>query len=272
MKKRTRTTGSAGPKPTVRGKSGVRGEGVPTAPEPDDDALRDPQASSAPERTVLALIRDIREGRMSGPMLHKDDRLRVVEHLTAEGYSGSEIAEVLKVSERTIIRDRIAVRELNALVPSPEMVGQVVGHLVRTAEQVTGRLRRIGREAGTKPSEKIESEKAVWQVQRELVITLQGIGYMPTAPTHLNAHITSGNDLPEAQALLAEIERLESLPELRAADGTPIVSSGLADLRGKLTRSIVAEQLNSMTQCGKPGQDFDGSGGVDADASEGTLP
>lgn len=269
MKKRPRNTGTVGAKQVERGSKLSRPE---DARGPSNGADRDPDAHGVPERTVLSLIREIREGRMSGPMLHRDDRLRVVEHLTAEGYTGPEIAEILKVSERTVIRDRIVVRELNALVPTDEMVGQVVGNLVRTAEQVTGRLRRIGRDAGTKAGEKIEAEKTIWVVQRELVVTLQGLGYLPTAPTNLNARITSGDDLPEAHALLAEIDRLESLPELRAADGTPMVSPGLADLRGMLTRSIVAEQLNSMTQGGNPGQDSGGSGGVDADASEGTHP
>jgi hypothetical protein len=212
------------------------------------------------------------KGACRASMLHRDDRLRVVEHLTAEGYTGPEIAEVLKVSERTVIRDRIAVREMNALLPSPELVGQVVGHMVRTAEQVTGRLRRIGREAGIKPAEKIEAEKVSWQIQRELVVTLQGLGYLPTAPTNLNAHITTGDELPQAETLLAEIDRLESLPELRAADGTPIVSPELSELRGMLTRSIVTQRLGSRGRDGESDSHAHSSGGVDADAAEGDRP
>ena len=184
----------------------------------------------------------------SGQVLDKDDRIRVVEHLTGEGYSGAEIAEVLKVSERTIIRDRIAARELNALAPSPELVGQVVGHLVRAAEQTTAHLRRIARDPNAKPADKIEAEKASWQVQRECVVTMQGLGYLPTAPTTLNAHITSGDDVPQTEALLSEIERLESLPAFTASDGTPIVSGELVELKSMLTRSFVAERLSSMSR------------------------
>ncbi len=253
-------------------KRGKSGDQASVAPDADETSLPDPEAISASERTVLSLIRDVREGRMSGVMLHRDDRLRVVEHLTAEGYTGPEIAEVLKVSERTVIRDRIAVREMNALLPSPELVGQVVGHMVRVAEQVTGRLRRIGREAGIKPAEKIEAEKVSWQIQRELVVTLQGLGYLPTAPTNLNAHITTGDELPQAETLLAEIDRLESLPELRAADGTPIVSPELSELRGMLTRSIVTQRLGSRGRDGESEPDTHSSGGVEVDAAEGDRP
>lgn len=261
MAKRTPKPSSGPAKdPTRHAASGPgdRARGTANAP---DKPVTDIDAGDSAARSVLSLIRDVREGRTSGPMLLKEDRIRVVEHLTGEGYSGAEIAEILKVSERTVNRDRIAVRELNALMPSDEMVGQVVGHLVRTAEQVTGRLRRIGREAGAKPVERIEAEKVVWQVQRELVVTLQGLGYLPTAPTSVHARVTTGDDLPQAEALLAEIDRIESLPELRAADGTPMVAPGLSDLRGILARSIVVERLNSMA-CGDTAEPGSGSGGV----------
>lgn len=259
-------------KQAARKKKGKSGDQASVAFDADETGLADPETISPSERTVLSLIRDVREGRMSGMMLHRDDRLRVVEHLTAEGYTGPEIAEVLKVSERTVIRDRIAVRELNALLPSTELVGQVVGHFVRAAEQATGRLRRIGREAGIKPAEKIEAERVAWQVQREVVVTLQGLGYLPTAPTNLNARVTAGDDLPQAETLLAEIDRLESLPDLQAADGTPIVSPELSELRGMLTRSIVTQRLGSRDRDGESEPHANSSGGVEANASEGTRP
>ncbi len=227
---------------------GIPGIGIPHTTgfnyigPPEDEA----SSSEHSGATVLSLIRDVREGRLSGPMLERADRQRVVEHLTGEGYSGAEIAEILKVSERTVIRDRIAVREQNALEPSDAMVAQVVGQMVRVAEQVAGRLRRIGREAGTKASEKIEAELGVWQVHREMVVTLQGLGYLPIAATHVNAHITAGDDLPEAQELLAEIDRLSALPELCAADGTPVMPAGLAELRTMLARTVVADRLGSL--------------------------
>lgn len=248
MARRTRTTRSKNHKQPAHPERRASDGQSPAASDFHGAPHLGPEAITPSERTVLSLIRDVREGRMSGVMLHRDDRLRVVEHLTAEGYTGPEIAEVLKVSERTVIRDRIAVREMNALLPSPELVGQVVGHLVRGAEQAIGRLRRIGREAGIKPAERIEAERVTWQIQRELVVTLQGLGYLPTAPTTLNAHISTGEDLPQTEALLAEIERLESLPELRAADGTPIVSPELSELRSVLTRSVVAERLHSLAR------------------------
>lgn len=198
------------------------------------------------ERTSLALIRDLREGRRSGLMLGVDDRRRVVEHLTAEGYSSAEIAEVLKIGERTVCRDRAAVRELNAIVPRDSMLPEVVGQLLRTAEQVTGRLRRISREAGIKPADRIEAEKAIWAVSRECVVSLQGLGYLPTAPTQVMAHVSGdGGGMAD---VLAEIERLAALPALSAADGTPIVAPALVELQRTLGQTHPTEGVASTSR------------------------
>jgi DNA-binding CsgD family transcriptional regulator len=202
------------------------------------------------ERTVLALIRDVREGRLSGQMLVKQDRIRIVEHLTAEGYSASEIAEILKVTERTVNRDRRDARAQNALAPSPALVGEVVGQLMKTAEQVSGRLRRIGRESNAKAADRVEAELGVWRVNRELVQSLQSLGYLPTAATQINARVMGDTQVPIASELFAELERLAGLPDIVAADGTTVVPhvipQKLDEMRAILARAAVAEQLESL--------------------------
>lgn len=55
---------------------------------------------------MLETIQRLRAGDLRASMLDSEDRRACVEHLTAEGYSVAETAQVLGVSDRTISRDR----------------------------------------------------------------------------------------------------------------------------------------------------------------------
>lgn len=223
---------------------------TPTVGEPEPAPDHDAQASDA--RSVITLLRDVHEGRLSGQMLAKPDRIRIVEHMTAEGYSALEIAEVLKVTDRTVTRDRADVRAMNALAITSGFVLETVGQLAATAEQVKRRLRRIGRDASAKPADRIAAEMGAWQVERELVTTLQGLGYLPTAATEINARISGDTHLPAPAELLAELDRLQGLPDIVAADGTPVVPGRLDELRSTLLRASAAEQIESMSRGSQP--------------------
>lgn len=81
-------------------------------------------------RPALSLIRDIQQGTLSPKNLTSEDRQRCVLHLTSEGYSKAEIAEILQVSERTISRDRESIRQSNALQRDPALPGEMAGQLL----------------------------------------------------------------------------------------------------------------------------------------------
>jgi transposase len=232
------------PKPSKRATRNV------AMPDPDRHPEPDPGTLPPDTRSVLTLLRDVHEGRLSGQMLAKPDRIRIVEHMTAEGYGASEIAEVLKVTERTVTRDRADARAMNALTVTPGFVLETVGQLAATADQVKRRLRRIGRDTSAKPADRIAAEMGVWQVERELVTTLQGLGYLPTAATEINARISGDAHLPATSELLAELDRLRALPDIVASDGTPVVPGRLDELRLALVRASAAEQIESMTHRG----------------------
>ncbi|MFM9996707.1 MAG: ECF-type sigma factor, partial [Phycisphaerales bacterium] len=119
---------------------------------------RDRQPGPEPrssDRTVLGLIKDLQAGHVSGGALAAGDRRRVVEHLWAEGYSVPEIAEVVKATERTVHRDRQAIRQANALDIHDGLVPEMVGGLVRQAEVAIGRLRRVARDRETAAATKV---------------------------------------------------------------------------------------------------------------------
>lgn len=171
---------------------------------------------SPPERGVIALIRDLQSGSISGRSLGADDRRRCVEHLIAEGYSVVETAEILGVAERTIARDRAVIREANALQKGPEFAGEMAGHLLRQAESGVSRLRRIARERECPHATKVEAERTAWAITREMIQSLQRLGYLPEAAREVRAslHHQLGPleaEPPTFDALLAEVNELESL-------------------------------------------------------------
>ena len=123
--------------------------------------------------TVLSVIRGLQSGTASPNNISISDRRACVEHLGAEGYSLVEIAEILKVAERTVARDRRAIHEANAIQRDPRLVEEIVGRLAREAELSISRMRRIAREKTTPASVKVDAEHRCYEVFGDLVRSLQ---------------------------------------------------------------------------------------------------
>lgn len=180
--------------------------------------------ASAPadtDRTVIAMIRALQGGELSGSNLGVGDRRRCVEHLSAEGYVVPEIAEILRVSERTIARDREAIKSANSVARDPKLVGEMVGHLLRQAEASVARMKRLGRDRETPPVVRLDAEKACWTVVRELTETLQSLGYLPTAQQTIAAELTHRFETePDYAGMQQELERLEGILRTSAPAGS----------------------------------------------------
>lgn len=232
-------------------------------------------------RSVIALIRAIRDGSTAPTSLAPEDRRRCVEHLTAEGYSVVEIAEILATSERTIARDRAALRQENAIERRPDLLPETVGRLVQEADQSIGRIRRAARDRQARPGERVEAEYTAWRIARELTERLQSLGYLPTAATQVSAdliHHHQVDGLPDFAQLQEELDRVERIV-LTSADGVSVVQqraepgggardrggtegdgvvgvggvagvelrSQLLALRGAVQRGVIAERIALLT-------------------------
>ena len=165
--------------------------GLPAAQHGQDNTADSPTQSSD-DRSVLSVIRDIQQSALDPRSLGVEDRRRCVEHLTGEGYSLAEIAEILKVTERTIARDRSAVRQSNAIERDEDITGEMVGQLVKQADTTINRIRRVTRDSDTPPASRIEGEKACWVIARDLIQKLQSLGYLPNAPQEIRGRMIDG--------------------------------------------------------------------------------
>jgi len=200
------------------------------------------------ERSVLSLIRDIQSGAVNGRSLDIEDRQRCVEHMTGEGYSVVEIAEVLKTSDRTIARDKAAIRAANSVERDPRLAAETVGYLMRQADLTVSHIRRTVRDKETPPGVKIEGERYCWLTVRELVDSLQRLGYLPTAATEIKGDLTHHVDgLPELAQMQEEVARLEEIMEHAGIDDRVIIEQ-VTGLHDTVARLALSDRIESAQQ------------------------
>ena len=97
------------------------------------------------EKSALDLLQEINSGLRDPRSLDKYSRQLCVELLTAEGYTQSQIAQILKCSEKTIFRDLKEIRQRNELAPSIEAARQFVGDFFKKAMNHHDYLTRLAR-------------------------------------------------------------------------------------------------------------------------------
>ena len=151
---------------------------------------------------LLHLVRDIRQGRVAGADLSRDDRRACVKYFTAEGFSAAEIAVAMNVTDRTIRRDRQAIRSAHIVKPGQALGDQVISEFYAQADWAVARLRRAVRDTGdgrVTPHMRMRAEINAFRIHRELVALLAKLKYIPTGQAQLNAeamtHRCSEEDL-----------------------------------------------------------------------------
>jgi len=164
------------------------------------------------DRGVLEVIRTIKTGALDPKRLSIEDRQACVMHLGLEGLSVPEIAQVLSVSDRTIMRDRKAIQEANAIQHDPELAGQIAGRLAAEADACLSRIRRATRDQAATPGERIDGERICFEIMDKLTNRLQSMGYLPTADQQVQADLTHHMGDPVGLVeIRVEAERLERI-------------------------------------------------------------
>ena len=213
-------------------------------------ASEESAAEEASERSVLGTIRLLHSGDLSGASLSTQDRRRVVEHLWSEGYSVPETSDILKVSERTVQRDRRSIREANAVERTPALVGETVGALMRHAEGSVARLRRIARERDAEASTRIDAERASWEILKEMTEMLQALSYLPTAAQEVRGQVTH-TVAPSFEQLRAELDQIGRMLEESGVEDPAFKEEAIAVTR-ELERLALADRIRSLSTQSPP--------------------
>ncbi len=230
-----------------------------SAPNPKPDGQRrgaaDPDRASgevstpATEESLAApdsiraidVLQKLKSGELSGKLLGPETRQAVVSTLTADGASVAEIAAVLKVSDRTIERDRAAIAKRLALHKDPNLTGEVLGRLLSEAELAIQRIRATLRDKGIDPAVRIEGHTRWFQIMDRLVERLQSAGRVDRAPQQLQADLSHHVSIPTAEALSGELARLKAIspdsPALRQMDSVLARARAATLARGVVSAS-----------------------------------
>jgi DNA-binding CsgD family transcriptional regulator len=199
------------------------------------------------EGRTVALLRDIQSGAAGAQTISIDDRRQIVAYLVADGYSNAEIAQMLKVSDRSIERDKRAIREGNALPKDPRLVSQLAGRLVSEAELSVQRIRRTSRDKVTPPAVKVDAEHRCFQILSDLVQRLQGLGYLPSATQRIEAELLHHVDeIPSLECIGAELNRLAEIN----ADGDGRLPPEISQLQAEFQRATIAVKVQRAAAAG----------------------
>ncbi len=209
--------------------------------QPSDNAVCDTE-----ERT-LSLLQKIQAGTVDPKCVRTADRRLIVSYLIADGYSTADMAQILKVSDRSIERDKKAIRETNALAADPELVEQMVGRLVCEAELSVQRIRKTARDKGTPQAVKVDAEHRCYQIVSDMVASLQRLGYLPTATPRLQADFTHTiGQIPDFAQMQAEVQRLRQIAgETQGTD--PQLTEQLSQIETQLVKVSLAGQIENIS-------------------------
>ena len=201
---------------------------------------------------VLELIGKVRSGELSGRTLDVPTRRRCVMALLAEGYAIAEIAGVLGCSERTVARDRAAMREALSAALEDRWLPRMLGTLLAEAEGSAMRLKRIARDRSTPAQTRVEAERTAWGMTKDMVRMLQRLGVLPEASHRVSAQISGqisarfgasggpGADAPSIDELHGEVERLRRVYDTVEGGHT---SARLVELAARIKRIELHEEI-----------------------------
>ena len=210
-------------------------------PQPSDSKHRD-----TGERT-LSLLQKIQAGTVAPKCIRPAERHLIVSYLMADGRSTADMAQILKVSDRSIERDKKAIREANALAAEPELVEQMAGRLVCEAELSIQRIRKAARDKDTSQAVKVDAEHRCYQIRSDMTASLQRLGYLPTATSKLQADFThSIGQIPDFAQIQAEVQRLRRITgETQGTD--PQLTEQLNQIETQLVKVELVNQIENIS-------------------------
>lgn len=222
-----------------------RAPAPPAGPPPARDRRERSQRRPPRERSVIELIQEIRSGTVDPGCLSAEDRQACVRHLGAEGLAVPEIAQVLRCSDRTITRDRKALQEAAAITPDPALAGRTAGQLIAEAGLCTDRIRRVTRDRDTPAAVKVDGERACFEILTKLVLSLQSLGYLPSAAHQIRAELTHHQgEPPEYTELAAEAGRIAGIAREYGLEGSPTLLL-IEQIEDQSRRALMASQLSA---------------------------
>ncbi len=197
-------------------------------------------------RTAL-LFQKIQSEEISAKTISITDRRMLVAVLINDGHSTPEIAQILKLSDRSIERDRQAIRQGHALPQDPKLVSQMAGQLFAEVQLATQRIRKAVRDKSVPATVKVDAEHRCYQILSDSIQRFQSLGYLPTATQRIEAQLTHNtNDLPDLNDLRDEFKRLQSVLQIDPVTNCNLLEQ-LAEVGGSIERAGLAAKIEVIS-------------------------
>lgn len=204
-----------------------------------------------PDRiSVHTTLSEIRSGTLDAGTLSKSVRQLCVEALFLEGHTSSSLAQLFKVSDKTIRRDLQDIYEKNALNPSADLARELIGECLQKARAHHAYLMRMARGKDGSLQEKAQAEYLAWRTLKETMSLMQSLGYLPQAPTTIVGdifhHTEKNNDLSfeEIKKKIADMEALAR----EYGEPSSEVTAQIEQLKVKLQKAEIHHEVLRISQ------------------------
>ena len=166
--------------------------------------------SEKEETHVYKIIQSLKDKTLDTSLIKKETRIECVEVLSLEGWTVVSMAELFKISEKTIKRDLDVISVKNALQHDPDLLQKVLGDYILKTNMSYANLVRLARNKEGSISERVQAEYSATLVLNNRIKILQSLGHLPEATRKIN--IVAGKTREEEIAEInKEIEELKGI-------------------------------------------------------------
>lgn len=149
-----------------------RSPAAPVPPPPPE-----PVESLTDRPAIMDLVRDISNDVRNAKDLDPVTRQECVLALSLDGFTNEDIACLLRISERTVSRDRKAARKLNALQPDCSLGDELLGELQEYAMTSIRRLTKMCSDTSTPPAVRLRADEAIARIYGRFVDQVRRFSY-----------------------------------------------------------------------------------------------
>ncbi|MFA5143278.1 MAG: hypothetical protein WC522_03805 [Candidatus Omnitrophota bacterium] len=197
------------------------------------------------ESPALQILAQIRDGTLDPKKIPSEIRQDCVEHLWhVEGQPTAAIAQILKVSDKTIRRDKDDIRERNAKKLTPEDRLKLLNEFMSKWTASQENLQRLSRSQTGSIQEKSQAGYFAMKAIKEQIEILQSLGIFYEKPEQSEIDIHAHEEEVNPAKLKEELARLEKI-----ANDKDINDPEVAKLIEDVKRNIaIAEAKEGLTK------------------------
>jgi len=194
---------------------------------------------------VLHVLKQIANGTLDARTLSQEMRQDCVRHMwQVKGQDVSTIAAVLKVSDKTIRRDKTEITAKDAQAVPTDYKQRLRGDLMTKMSVINDLMLRLANEKENSGQDRVQAGYYVWKMIKDEVEIAQSLGLLPSTAFDLGGPSQREPEQSPAQ-LKEELTRLEKI----AADSGTINDPEVNRLVDEVRRNIaLAEAKDGLSR------------------------